>query len=548
MSQQDERDGVSRRRVLQMAASMVPLHVASRVADALVRSGIAGTTQQPTDDLLALGARDAALRIRNGDITAEAYVAQLLTQYAAHKDLNVATAIDGARVLEAARAVDRSRARGARLGPAAGLPFAVKDQIAVAGYPTTGGNGALKGYIPKKHAAVVERLVAAGAIPFCMTSCPDMNVVDGLMHQISAHSESYGAVHNPYDPTRIPGGSSGGSGAILAARMVPAALGLDTNGSIRMPSAFCGVAGLRPTTYTIENAIKGTSRKRYSDDGLVIPPARRLDTIGPMARTVSDVAFLDTLITREAVPAVSLRTARIAVPRPDYWERDDVDPGVADVVRQAFAKWREAGCTLVEIDLDGELRSIVGTIFQPTPASVFAGDGMGAPQPTSVTMARWLRENAPEVTVEQMYRDRPIRDVRRTFPAVEEQLRALNEAARRYAEIHRSHGVLAIAFPTVPIVAPPLRPGGPKEPLGELMTIKGKQIEEGRVVPQNLFIAPRLGAPALSIPVGLSQGLPVGIELDALPGNDSKLLGLGIAVQAVVGRLPPPSFRGAVPS
>ena len=202
----------------------------------------------------------------------------------------------------------------------------------------------------------------------------------------------------------------------------------------------------------------------------------------------------------------------------------------------------------MEIDLDGEVRSIVGTIFQPTPAAVFAGDGMDAPLPTSLTMAQWLRENVPNVTVEMMYRDRPIRDASRSFPAVEEQVRALNEAARRYAEVYRSHNVMAIAFPTVPIVATPIRPGGPKEPLGELMTIKGKQIEEGRVVPQNLFIAPRLGAPALSIPVGLSQGLPVGLELDALPGNDSKLLGLGVAVQAVIGRLPPPSFRGAVRS
>jgi len=159
-------------------------------------------------------------------------------------------------------------------------------------------------------------------------------------------------------------------------------------------------------------------------------------------------------------------------------------------------------------------------------------------------MAQWLRENAPNVTVEQMYGDRPIRDAKRTFPAVDEQLRALDEAGRRYAEIYRSHGVVAIAFPTVPIVATPIRTGGPKEPLGELMTIKGKQIEEGRVVPQNLFMAPRLGAAALSIPVGLSQGLPVGLEVDAFPGNDSRLLGLGIAIQAVIGRLPAPSFHG----
>src|SRR5688572_17264445 len=181
MSRQNKRVGVSRRRVLQAAASIVPLHIGSRVAAALARSGMAGTTHQPSDELLALGAREAVARIRNGDITAEAYVAQLLKQYEAHKDLNVANAIDAARVLEAARAVDRLRARGAALGPVAGLPFAVKDQISVAGYPTTGGNGALKGYVPKRHAVVVERLVAAGGIPFCMTSLPDMNVIDGLM-------------------------------------------------------------------------------------------------------------------------------------------------------------------------------------------------------------------------------------------------------------------------------------------------------------------------------------------------------------------------------
>jgi Asp-tRNA(Asn)/Glu-tRNA(Gln) amidotransferase A subunit family amidase len=130
---------------------------------------------------------------------------------------------------------------------------------------------------------------------------------------------------------------------------------------------------------------------------------------------------------------VNLRAIRIAIPRPDYWERDDVDPGVADVVRGAFAKLRDAGCTLVEIDLDGELRGIVGTIFQPTPAAMYAGDGMDAPVPTSLTMAAWLRENAPDVTVEQMYRDRPIRDTKRTFPPMDEQVRALKEAAQRYA-------------------------------------------------------------------------------------------------------------------
>jgi len=133
--------------------------------------------------------------------------------------------------------------------------------------------------------------------------------------------------------------------------------------------------------------------------------------------------------------------------------------------------------------------------------------------------------------------------VARSFAPPEEQIKALNEAAQRYAEVYRSHGVLAIAYPTVPTIAPRVLPDGPKEPLGDLVTIRGTQIEEGRLVAQNLFMAPRFGAPALSLPAGLSQGLPVGIELDALPGNDSRLLGLGVAVEAAIGRIPPPSFR-----
>jgi mandelamide amidase len=519
---------------------MVPLSLDGRLVDALHRLG--RTAPGQTDELLALGAREAVERIRRGEMKAEAYAGRLLAEHAAHNDLNVAAAIDEARVLEAARLVDRARARGTKLGAAAGLPFATKDQIAVAGYPASGGNAALRRYVPGRSAPVVERLVSAGAIPFCKTTCPDMVVPEGLMHQASAHSDAFGAVRTPYEPTRIPGGSSGGNGAILAARIVPAALGLDTNGSIRCPSALCGVVGLRPSTYTIENAIHHTNRKRYSDEGLVVPPARRLDTIGPMARTVADVAFLDSLITGETMRPLALRGTRIGVPRADYWELDEVDPDVARVIQDAFAKLRDAGATLVELDFDAELRGIVGTLLKPTPAGIFSGNGLDAPAPTRASIAEWLRANAPDVTVEQVYAGRPARDGAGSFPPAEEQIRVLTEAAHRYAEIYRSHGVIALAYPTVPTVATPIRPGGPKEPLGEPLTIRGKAIEEGRVIAANIFIAPRMGAAALNVPAGLARGLPVGLELDAQPGRDTELLALGVAVQAAIGRIPPPTF------
>jgi mandelamide amidase len=499
--------------------------------------------QQSDTELLELSARAAVERIRSGDLSAEAYVASLLRQHERCKDLNFVTAIDPDRIREAARAVDVARARGARLGPAAGLPFGVKGQISVAGYPTTAGNAALRGYVPKRHAAVVDALVRAGAIPFCMTVVPDMTVSDGIMHQVSSYSDGFGTVHNPYDPSRIPGGSSGGSAGVLAARIVPAALGLDTNGSIRCPSAFSGVAGLRPSTWTIENALNGTHRKRYSEDGVLLPPLTRLDTVGPMARTVADVAFLDALITGERAPAVDLRRVRVAIPNDDFWQHEPIEPGVATVVREAFAKLRDAGCTLIEIDFDREVRSLVGTIDKPSQASVFGAQGMSAPLQSSETMAAWLRANAPDVTVEQMYHGRPIRDRKPTLPSEAEQVAVLRETSRRYADVYASHRVAAIVYPTIPLVATPIRAQGPLEPMGETLTLNGVEIAEGLAIARNLFIAPRLGVPALNIPGGMFNGLPVGLQFDALPGHDTDLLGLGIAVERALGRIPAPTMQ-----
>ena len=507
---------------------------------------LAGLRLQGSDDLLELGARAAVTRIMAGELKAESYVSALLTQYGANSDLNIANTIYPERVREAARAVDIARSRGQLAGRAAGLPIAIKDQMEVAGYPTTGGNAALRGYIPARNAPVVDRLISAGAIPFAMTACPDMTVIDGLMHQASSHSDDFGAVRNPYDRGRIPGGSSGGSGAILAARIVPAALGEDTNGSIRLPSAFCGVCGLRPSTRTLEAALTGEKRKRYSDAGLLMPPLGRLDTIGPMARTVEDVAFLDEVVTNEPLPRIDPREMRIAIPRPDFWEQDFLDPGVARVMQEAFARLRAAGLPLVELDFEGEVRSIVGTITNPTLATMVAGGGLGAPPPvpTREALASWLREHAPNVSVEQMYRGRreyvPSYRGNSNLPSEEEQRAAVTEAARRYRQVYASHNVIAIAYPTVPIPATPIVAGGPKEPLGEMITVKGKQIEEGKLLIHNVFIAPRMGAPGLVLPAGMTRGLPVGMELDALPGNDRLLLAVGIAVQAGIGRIPAP--------
>src|SRR5262245_17025351 len=210
----------------------------------------------------------------------------------------------------------------------------LKDNINTVGFPTTAGTAFLKDYRPKTNAPLADMLFKQGAILFAKSN----------MHELALGSTSanptFGYVKNPYDLSRIPGGSSGGTAAAVAARIVPAGLGSDTTGSVRMPSHFCGLAGLRPSN--------PKTNKPYPVDGIV-PLQLEFDVPGPMARNVADLAFMHAAITRgpELAPA-DLREVRIGIPRAYFW--DSMDPGVAKIMDDALAKLRAAGATLVEVD------------------------------------------------------------------------------------------------------------------------------------------------------------------------------------------------------
>ena len=518
----------SRRSLLKTAAWAGSLSVTGGAMGLL--GGCTSVPPEPesNEDLTALGVEEAIARIQQGELTAEDYVGQLLSQYRKHQDLNAVVTIDEARVLEDARAVDQARARGDQLGPLSGLPFVVKDQIDVAGYPTTSGNAALMGYVPEHSAPVVDTMIRNGGVVFAKTNLPDMVAGGNLMAAAASSNRFFGAVHNPYDTTRIPGGSSGGTAAALAARMVPAGLGEDTGGSVRFPAAFCGIAGLRPSTYTPTNLAPGGTPKRYADAGIV-PPPRLLETIGPMARTVADVAFLDAIITGEAVPAVNLADVRIGIPRPDYWDNEMIDQGLAETMLTAFSRLTDAGAQLIEIDFKAILQLDEGGRLSDA-VRIPRGD-----------FSLWLGENLPGVTMEEVYAPRDVPDGG-GGPGLpmEERIRIATEAASYYADVFESNGIAAVAFPTIPIPAPPINPEG--ERVGQLTMINGKMIDEVEAIVPNLRFGPRLGAPGLVIPAGLTEGLPVGLELEGLPGDDSRLLGLGIAVENVLGPIPPPSL------
>jgi mandelamide amidase len=256
---------------------------------------------------LQLTSVQAVEAMRLARLSATSYVGTLLARAKAQQDLNTTIALNEHGALAAAAAVDAARSRGAALPRLAGLPIVVKDNINSHDLPTTGGTAALRGVRPATNAPSLQKLLDAGAIVLGKSNLHE------LAFGITSTNFSAGAVKNPYDKTRIPGGSSGGTAAAIAARIVPAGLGTDTGGSTRIPAALCGIVGLRPSVGN------GGAQRRSTDTHAVVPISHTRDTGGPRARTVADVALLDSVITGTPLAsAAALQGLRIGVPR-SFW-------------------------------------------------------------------------------------------------------------------------------------------------------------------------------------------------------------------------------------
>jgi aspartyl-tRNA(Asn)/glutamyl-tRNA(Gln) amidotransferase subunit A len=288
-----------------------------------------------------LGVAGLAAAIAAGEITAEAAARASLDRVeASQAALNAFLFVDREGALAQAAEIDRKRRAGEPLGPLAGVPIAVKDNLCTRGVPTTCASKILEGYRPPYDAHVVERLRAADAVLVGKTN------MDEFAMGSSNESSAFGPVKNPWDPSRAPGGSSGGSAAAVAAGLVPGALGSDTGGSVRQPAAFCGVTALKPTY------------GRVSRYGLVAF-ASSLDQVGPFARTVADTARLAEVVAGhdprdatsadrpveayEAACGGDVRGLRVGVPRrildalPDAEVRASVE-AAADALARAGAE------------------------------------------------------------------------------------------------------------------------------------------------------------------------------------------------------------------
>ena len=456
------------------------------------------------DELLGLSLAEAARKVRAREISPVDLVqASLARIRATDAVLRAYITVFEEQALQVAKAAEIMVAAGHGLGPLHGIPIALKDNVAVRGSRTTAGSKVLGDWVPDADATIAARLRQAGAIFIGKTN----------MHEFAWGGTSanphYGAVRNPWNTAHFPAGSSGGSGVAVAARSCYGAVGTDTGGSIRLPSAINGVVGIRPTY------------GRVSNHG-IIPLAWSMDTAGPMTRTVEDCALMFAAMagydpkdpTTAARPCAdygadlsqSLRGLRIGIVSGYFFHH--LQPPVRDAVQAALAVYEKLGAQLVEV----EIENIHGNIS--------AQLTIESAEPSTYHQ-RWLRERP------QDYGD----DVRTLLEVGEMLLATHYLQAQRYRTLLRNEFINA--FRTVDAFVCPTLPFTATK-LGATTVVIENGVEEDMLsaIMQFTGVASLTGLPALNVPCGFdAAGLPIGMQLIGRPFDEATLFRMGHAFQ-----------------
>ncbi|MBI4262856.1 MAG: Asp-tRNA(Asn)/Glu-tRNA(Gln) amidotransferase subunit GatA [Acidobacteria bacterium] len=445
---------------------------------------------------------------------------------AANVALNGFNLIAAERALARAEQIDRQRAAGEPLGPLAGVPIALKDNLSVRGMRTTASSRILEGYVPPYDATVVRRLEDAGAVILGKTNC------DEFAMGSSNENSAFGPVRNPWALDRTPGGSSGGSAAAVAARCVPIALGSDTGGSVRQPGAFCGVVGLKPTYGRVS---------RYG----LLAFASSLDQIGPLTRTAADAALVlsviagadpaDATTSREPVPDFGAALTgevtglRIGVPRAFVGAdppsgagavTTGLDEGVRRAFEQALGDLERAGASVVEIALPHAQYAIPVYYLVATAeasSNLARYDGVKYGYRSTGTKDQNLQTMYSRTRDEGFGAEVKRRIMLGTYVLSAGYYDAFYLKAQQVRTLLRRD--YDRAFEHVDVVAMPTSPT-PAFRLGE------KTDDPLQMYLADVFTvsAPLAGLPAISVPCGFSDGLPVGLQLTGRLFDESTLL------------------------
>jgi indoleacetamide hydrolase len=468
-------------------------------------------------------AAEIVAAIRAKTTTALSVVRAAIERAEQVKDLNALIILNKDAALAAARKVDAGEISGAL----AGLAIVVKDNINTRDMPTSGGTPALQHARPNQNAPSLQKLLDAGAIVIGKAN----------MHELafgitSTNLASFaGPVKNPYDKTRIPGGSSGGTAAAIAARIVTCGLGSDTGGSTRVPAALTGTVGLRPSVGN------GGAQRRYHDANLVVPISHTRDTVGPMGRTVADVALLDCVITGTAMAAAEpLHGKRLGIPAA-FWS--GLDRELETVVKVARTKLADAGVVLVDADVDGvfELNGKVSfpvALHEPIADIPAYLNASGIEGMTLADIAGAIASPDVKGAFDAITAD--------AFGAAYPDAIAVHRPAlqKLYQAYFRDNNLDAMLFPTTIAPAPPI---DLEKGSGEMSINDGMPVPTFGAMIRNTDPGSNAGIPGLSLFAGMTPGgLPVGLEIDGPLGSDAKLLGLGLSIEALLGSAPPPKL------
>ncbi|MET3889391.1 aspartyl-tRNA(Asn)/glutamyl-tRNA(Gln) amidotransferase subunit A [Bosea sp. OAE506] len=466
--------------------------------------------------LLHLSLTDAADALKDGSVTAVELTTVALEAFTrVDKAINSAIWLEGAAALEAAEALDKKRKSGATLGPLHGLPLAHKDMYYKAGKLSTCGSAIRKDFRPGYTATVMERLEDAGSV-----TLGGLNMAEFAQNP-TGHNQHYGHCRNPWHTDYCTGGSSSGSGAAVAARLVYGALGSDTGGSIRLPAAICGVTGIKAT------------QTRVSRHG-VMPLSFSADNVGPLTQTARDAArFLgviagqdpkDPTSSAEPVPDYEaaltgdIRGMRIGVPTNYFF--DGIDPEVQAAFDAMVAVLEARGAVIVPVTI-------------PHMDAVATYGGIVSRVEGGTIHAQWMRQRPQDYAVHLSGRLYPSQGIPGTY--------YLEALARRGAILK---AVAAAVFGVCDaFITPTLRMKVPTLLATDIDAGTPGAIETFQDVSINTRPINYLGLPSVSVPCGLdSNGLPIGFQIQGRPFAEARVLKIADAYQRDTDwhrRLPP---------